>query len=213
MQRKSVLFLCLLSFVMLSGLARAQDFQEGRHYWRYKNAIPVETGKKIEVIEFFSYGCPHCANLEPFLAPWAKKLPPEVQFRRVPVLFQTPWINLAKIHYTLETMGVEEKHSQAVFDALHRDHIALNQEAAFLDWATKRGMERDKVAGIYNSFSVNSSVSRARSQGATYNVQGVPLIVVDGKYASDVEKAGGNEQLLRVVEALIAKAKAERGKN
>ncbi len=205
--------LWLFALALFAGQVLAQDFQEGRHYWRLKSAIPVETGKKIEVIEFFSYGCPHCANLEPFIAAWSKKLPPEVQLRRVPVLFQTPWINLAKIYFTLETLGVEEKHSQAVFDALHRDRISLHQEGPFLDWAAKRGLDREKVASVFNSFSVNSSVSRARSQGASFNVQGVPLVVVDGKFATDVEKAGGNEQILRVIEALIAKAKAERGKN
>ncbi len=214
MPSKPTVFSGLLGALLLlfATLASAQDLQEGRHYLQYKNAFPVETGKKIEVIEFFSYGCIHCAHLEPFLGPWSKKLPADVQFRRVPVLFQNAWINLGKVFFTLETLGVEEQHGQAVFDAYHRDRIALHQDAAFFDWAAKRGLDRNKVASVFNSFSVNSSVSRARALGATYNVQSTPLLVVDGKYVSDVEKAGGNEQLLRVLDALIAKARAERGK-
>ncbi|MBI3146925.1 MAG: thiol:disulfide interchange protein DsbA/DsbL [Betaproteobacteria bacterium] len=208
-QSLSRLLTVLLALV--TGFANAQEPQEGRHYQRIKNAQPVETGKKIEVIEFFSYGCPHCASLEPFISPWSKKLPADVQFRRVPVLFQTPWINLAKIYFTLETLGVEERYSQAVFDALHRERVAIHQEPAFLDWAAKKGLDREKVAGVFASFSVNSSVSRARAQGAAYRVQGVPMIIVDGKFMTDVEMNGGNEQMLRVVEQLITKARAERG--
>ena len=84
----------------------AADLTEGKDYVRLKNPQPVETGKKIEVIEFFSYGCPHCHDLEPFLDAWMAKLPPDVQFRRVPVMFQQRWEALAKIYFTLDAMGV-----------------------------------------------------------------------------------------------------------
>ena len=201
-----------LALTLFSSLVVAQEPQEGRHYQRIKNPVPVETGKKIEVIEFFSYGCPHCAAFEPFIGPWSKKLPADVQFRRVPALFQTPWINLAKVYFTLDTLGAEEKYGLAVFDAYHRERVPLHQETAFFDWAAKKGLDREKVTNVYNSFSVNSSVSRARSIATTYRIQGVPLIVVDGKFVSDVDMSGGFEPLLRLTDHLITKAKQERGK-
>ena len=100
--------LVLIAACLASGSAFAQ-LTEGKNYARIANPQPVETGKKIEVIEFFSYGCPHCAELEPHLDAWLAKLPPDVAFRRVPVMFQQRWMPLAKIYYTLDALGVETK--------------------------------------------------------------------------------------------------------
>jgi thiol:disulfide interchange protein DsbA len=104
----------LLAALSLAAPASAQQLQEGKQFVRLKNPVPVETGNKIEVIEFFSYGCPHCADLEPILEDWMKRLPPDVQFRRVPVLFQPKWVTLAKVYYTLEALGVEPKMTSAI---------------------------------------------------------------------------------------------------
>ncbi|CAG0991378.1 Thiol:disulfide interchange protein DsbA [Burkholderiales bacterium] len=206
-------WLLALVLALFSGLGVAQAPVEGKHYQRLKNPVAVETGKKIEVIEFFSYGCPHCAAFEPYIGPWSKKLPADVQFRRVPALFQTPWVNLAKIYFTLDTLGVEDKLGQSVFDALHKEHLPLQQEAAFMDWAAKKGLDRDKVASVFTSFSVNSNINRARSIATTYRIQGVPLLVIDGKFMADVDMAGGFEQLLKLTDHLVAKARQERGKS
>src|SRR5437867_5533814 len=99
--------------------AGAAEFAEGKDYVRLKNPQAVETGKKIEVIEFFSYGCPHCNDLEPVLHNWAEKLPADVQFRRVPVVFQQRWEALAKIYYTLDAMGAEMRLSPEACKAIH----------------------------------------------------------------------------------------------
>src|SRR5262249_45409397 len=151
---------------------------EGKEYVRLKVAQPVETGKKIEVIEFFSYGCPHCADLEPLLEGWMKTMPPDVQFRRVPVMFQDRWVALAKVYYTLDALGEEQRLSPEVFKAIHQKNIALWQDKTFFDWAASQGIDRKKVEDMYNSFAMAGKVNKARAAAQTYNIQSVPMIVV-----------------------------------
>jgi thiol:disulfide interchange protein DsbA len=203
----------VLAFALLPFTAGAQEPQDGVQYVRLKNPQAVESGKKIEVIEFFSYGCPHCAHLEPFLGPWVKKLPSDVQFRRVPALFQQSWPNLAKGYYTLEALGVEEKLSQSMFDGIHNEHLALHQDQAFFDWAAKKGLDRAKTADIYGSFAINSKLMRAKSLAGAYHLEGVPTLIVDGKFMTDLTRAGGPLELTQLLDKLIAKARQERPKS
>ena len=165
---------------------------EGRQYARI-NPQPVETGKKIEVIEFFSYGCPHCAEFEPFLMEWVKAQPADVAFRRIPVMFQPRWVELAKVFYTLEAMGEDGKLSPEVFSAIHSKGVALWEPAKFYDWAATKGLDRKKVEDIYN-------------------VQEVPLVIVDGKFVTSPSKAGTHAATPVVLNELVAKARAERPK-
>ena len=211
MKRLTVYFLALAAWFAM-GAAAAAEPVEGKDYVRLKNVQPVETGKKIEVIEFFSYGCPHCNDLEPILDAWLAKLPPDVQFRRVPVMFQQRWEALAKIYYTLDAMGDEQRLSPEVFKAIHGAGLPLYQDKAFFDWAAAHGLDRAKVAEVYNSFAVNSKFNRAKAQAQAYNVQSVPTMVVDGKYVTSSDRVGTHAALPPVLDALIAKARAEHGK-
>ena len=206
-----------LASICLAGLAvlaftvmAAAELSEGREYTRLKNPQPVETGKKIEVIEFFSYGCPHCNDLEPFLDDWLKKLPPDVQFRRVPVMFQQRWEPLARIYYTLDALGEETRLSPEVFKAIHVTNVPLYQDKTFFDWAASKGLDRTKVADTYNSFAVSSKFNRAKSLAAAYNVQSVPTIVVDGKFITASDRVGTHANLTGAIDLLVAKARAER---
>jgi len=189
----------------------AEALVEGKNYGRLKIAVPVETGKKIEVIEFFSYGCPHCAELEPHLDAWLAKLPADVAFRRVPVFFQERWINLGKIYYTLDALG-EEKLSPAVFAAIHGGNQSLWNDKTFFDWAASKGLDRKKVEDMYNSFAINGKMSRARQLAQTYSIQSVPTVIVDGKFVTASDMVGTHAQLPAAVDELIAKARAERPK-
>src|SRR6476620_7429308 len=130
-------FLAVLSFAT----AGAADLVEGKNYARLKVPQPVESGKKIEVIEFFSYGCPHCSDLEPYLQTWLKTAPADVQFRRVPVMFQDRWKALAKAYYTREAMGEDVRLSPEVFKAVHVTGTPLYQDKAFFDWAASKGLD------------------------------------------------------------------------
>jgi len=191
----------------------AADLVEGRDYSRMKIPHAVDTGKKIEVIEFFSYGCPHCNDLEAYLQTWVKTLPPDVQFRRVPVMFQDRWRPLAKIYYTLDAMGEDIRMSPEVFKAIHVSGLPLYQEKAFFDWAASKGLDRAKVADIYNSFGVDSKLKRALLLAQEYNIQAVPTLVVDGKFVTSSDRVGGHAGAPAALDALVAKARTERPKS
>jgi len=191
----------------------AQEMVEGKNYFRLKNPVPVESGKKIEVIEFFSYGCPHCADLEPVMQPWIKALPADVQFRRVPVLFQERWIGLAKVYYTLDALGEDARLSPEVFVAIHQNGLNLSNEKTFFDWAASKGLDPKKVADMYASFAIAGKINRAKQQAQIYNIQSVPTVIVDGKFVTASDKVGSHAAMPAAINALVAKARAERPKS
>lgn len=197
----------------IAGGAGAQELQEGRQYVRIKNPVPVEKGSKIEVVEFFSYGCPHCADLEPEIQGWLKTMPADVVFIRYPVMFQERWVTLAKIYYTLEALGVDQKLSPEVFAAIHRDHVNLTSEKAFFDWAAGKGLDRKKVEDVYNSFAIAGKMNKAKSEAQKFNIQSVPTVIVDGKFVTAPDKVGTHAALPPAINQLIAKARAERPKS
>jgi thiol:disulfide interchange protein DsbA len=190
----------------------AQGLVEGTNYVRLRNPQPVETGKNIEVIEFFSYGCPHCGELEPHIQAWLKAKPADVTFRRIPVMFQPRWENLAKGYYTLEALG-EDKLSPDVFVALHARNAQLWNEKEFLDWIASKGVDRKKAEELFNSFGIAGKVSRAKQLAQAYNIQSVPTIIVDGKYATGPERVSGHAGVIAATDLLVQKARAERPKS
>jgi thiol:disulfide interchange protein DsbA len=201
-----------LAAAFVSGAA-AQAPVEGTNYVRLKNQQPTESGKNIEVLEFFSYGCPHCGELEPQLQAWLKNKPADVTFRRVPVMFQPRWENLAKIYYTLDAMGEEAKLAPEIFTAIHGKGVQLWNEKDFLDWAAGKGLDRKKVEDLYKSFAITGKVNRAKQLAGAYGIQSVPTIVVDGKFSTGPERTGGHAAMPGTIDALIAKARAERPKS
>jgi thiol:disulfide interchange protein DsbA len=194
----------------LSMAAAAQSVEEGKEYLRLKSPQPVESGKKIEVIEFFSYGCPHCADLEPILQGWVKTMPADVQLRRIPVMYQERWIPLARIYYTLEALGEEKRLTPEVFSALHSRGVSLWQDKTFFDWAASQGLDRKKVEDMYSSFAMSGKINRARQAAEAYQIQSVPSFVVDGKFVT--YKVSSHRAIPPTLDALIAKARAERPK-
>ena len=203
----------VLALTAVTG-AFAQDMVEGRNYARIKNPQPVETGKNIEVIEFFSYGCPHCGELEPNLQAWLKTKPADVQLRRIPVVFQPRWESLARAYYTLEAMGEENKLSPEVFSSIHAKGIQLWNDKEFFDWAAGKGLDRKKVEELYGSFTVVGKVNRAKQQAQVYQIQSVPTIVVDGKFVTGSERMpNGHAGVPGAIDALVVKARAERPKS
>ena len=198
-----------LAGVAALGQAAAADLQEGKDFRKLEKAQTVETGKKIEVIEFFSFSCPHCKDMEPVLSAWSKKLPADVQMRRIPAQFSPIWTGTAKIWYTLEAMN-EERLVPGVFNAIHGQNLRLDQDKAFFGWAATQGLDRKKVEDMYNSFTVNGKVARAKTLVQAYNVQSVPNFVVDGKYTTDTGQAKRHEDIPPLLDKLIEKSRAER---
>jgi protein dithiol oxidoreductase (disulfide-forming) len=203
----------VLALAVATG-ALAQGMVEGRNYLRLKNAQPIETGKNIEVIEFFSYGCPHCGELEPNLQSWLKSKPADVQFRRIPVVFQPKWENLARAYYTLEAMGEESRLAMDVFTAIHGRGNQLSNDKEFFDWAASKGLDRKKVEDLYGSFTIVGKVNRAKQLAQAYQVQSVPTIIVDGKFTTGPERQpNGHAGVPAAIDALVVKARAERPKS
>ena len=203
----------LLALTLVTG-AWAQGMVEGRNYATLKNPQPVETGKNIEVIEFFSYGCPHCGELEPNLQAWLKTKPADVQLRRIPVVFQPKWETLARAYYTLEALGEETKLALDIFSAIHVKGNQLWNDKEFFDWAAAKGLDRKKVEDLYGSFTVVGKVNRAKQQAQVYQIQSVPTIIVDGKFTTGSERMpNGHAGVPAAIDALVVKARADRPKS
>ena len=194
----------------LSALAAPDAAFEGHDYARVKNPQPVVTGKKVEVLEFFWYRCPHCFQLEPGLATWLKKLPKDAQVRRVPAVFRDDWAPGAKIYYTLEQMGLLDRLHTKVFDAYHVQNINLNDPAVLGSWIAQQGVDRKKFESIYNSFSTQSKVMKGARLATAYAITGVPAFIIDGKYATSVSMTHSEPRLFEVLDQLIDTARKER---
>ena len=201
--------MALVVFAMLAGSASAQ-LVEGKNYVRLSNPQPVETGNKIEVVEFFSYGCPHCAALEPYLDKWLDNLPPDAAFRRVPVMFHPDWAQLAKVYYTLDAMGEAGKLSPEVFKAIHQQNVNLSDKNKFFDWAASKGLDRKKVEEVFSSFAIDGKVKRALQLAQEYHIEGVPTVIVDGKFMTSSDRVGTHANLPPAITELVAKARSER---
>ena len=172
-------------------------------------AQPTDTGSKIEVIEFFWYACPHCFAFEPSLNAWVKKLPSDVAFRRVPAQFAPIWTQHAKLFYTLDAMGEEERLHKKAFDSIHVDHLALDTDANLVDWAGKNGIDKAKFADTMKSFGVAGKLKRAAQVVINYKIDGVPALAVNGKFLTAPSMTGGSDKSLAVCDYLI---EAERRK-
>mgnify|MGYP001110139094 CR=1 FL=1 len=195
----------------LTALAAGPEAFEGHDYARLKNAQPVATGKKIEVLEFFWYRCPHCFQLEPGLDKWLKTLPKDAQLRRVPAVFRDDWMPGAKLYYTLEQMGLLSRLHTKVFDAYHLENLNLNDPALLGGWIAKQGVDRKKFEGIYNSFSIQSKATQGARLATAYGITGVPTLIIDGKYMTSESMTNSEPRLFEVLDQLIVKARAERG--
>jgi thiol:disulfide interchange protein DsbA len=191
----------------LLALAFAAQAQQNPPYATLSPPQPIESSGKIEVTEFFWYGCPHCYHLEPELVAWVKKLPPDVVFKRVHAYPSAAWGAHASIYYTLETMGLVDKLHQKVFDAIHKENLNLANAQVLKDWLTKNGVDAAKYAEVEKSFSVASKLQRARQMTAQYKVDGVPRLFVNGRWYTAPEFAG--ERTFAVVDQLIAMARKE----
>lgn len=165
--------------------------------------------KGVEVIEFFSYACPHCAEFEAPLQDWLKRKPKDVNYRLVPVVFRESWKPLAKLYYALETMGVVDKYHGKIFDAIHKQGRELFDDQSILQWAGEQGLDAAKFGQIYNSFGIDAKVQRGMAMGKAYGVQFTPSLAINGKYytgPSMVTGPGGGLDILRffgVVDHLI----------
>ncbi|MGA0025250.1 MAG: thiol:disulfide interchange protein DsbA/DsbL [Burkholderiales bacterium] len=219
MQTKT-LFRRLLAVAALTlGIAAAHAAQPvpGKEYAPVRPPQPTDSGAKIEVLEFFYYGCPHCNNLQPSLETWLKTKPADVEFRRMPAVFQDGWVPLTRAYYAIEAMGLVEKLHQDMFETLHKKRIRLQNAEAIFDWAASKGVDRKKFADTYNSFGVNGRTQRSIELTRKYDIPGTPAIAIDGKFLTapsmtlKADRTIDYDRFFQVVDALIAEARKAKG--
>jgi thiol:disulfide interchange protein DsbA len=205
----------LAAWLMLpAATMAAENFQLGKDYYEAPFAQPVETGAKIEVREFFWYGCPHCYDIEPYVETWLKKKPANAAFVRTPGMYDR-WVVHARAFYALESINALDKAHSALFAAMHRDKRQLNDETSITNFVAGLGVDREQFRTAWNSFGVRTKLERARALMQDLGLQGVPTFVVDGRYITAPSLMGGGKgnaetRTLQVVDFLVAKAAKER---
>jgi thiol:disulfide interchange protein DsbA len=199
----------VLAGASLIGLnLQAEEIQEGKQYVELQPAVPVSVPGKIEVVELFWYGCPHCYQFEPTLNPWVEKLPGDVNFVRIPAMFGGVWNVHGQMFLALQSMGVEQKVHAAVFDAIHKGGQKLATPEEMAEFLATQGVDQGAFLKAYNSFGVKAQVEKAKKLAAAYQISGVPVLVVNGKYRFDIGSAGGPEQTVDLADQLIDKERS-----
>lgn len=201
----------LAAFVFLfAGLipwaGQAATFEEGLHYETLAETQARSGTAQLEVVEFFSYACPHCHHLEPQLQKWLAAKPDDVRLVRVPVSFGRPaWVALGKVWYTLEAMGLAEQHHAALFEVIHgpREQRPNNIDAV-ADFLAERGVDRRAFVDTYQSFAVDMKARRAQDLVERFAINAVPSLVINGKYKTSVSMAGGGDEVFELTDELLA---------
>jgi thiol:disulfide interchange protein DsbA len=207
MSLRRILAIAVATLGLLAPAANAQQ----QAFTILTPAQPTDGSGKIEVIEFFSYACGHCYTLEPFLESWAAKMPADVVFKRVPGVGSSAWTELGKIYYAFEAMGKLDALHRKAFDAMHKDNVNLVNPKTRYDWVAKLGVDANQFQEVEKSFSVQSKLKRAGQLMGSYKVDGVPMLVVNGKYVTSAGHAGGATKVVPVLENLIAMARKDMG--
>ena len=203
----------LSTALLLAGVAGAWPFVpaaaqgapvEGKDFTKVETPQPSGAPPgKVEVIEFFSYACPHCSSFEPTLEAWQKHMPAEVSFRRVPVPFLMNADNFMKTYYALETIGAVQAVQMKIFQAIHIERQRLDTPENIAAFLAKNGVDATKFLAAFKSFSVATSVSRGKKMVADYKVERVPTLVVAGRWMTSPSQAGSQERALAVVDQLV----------
>ena len=179
----------------------------------YKNIVPAQPTQvaegKIEVVEIFWYGCPHCYDFEPHVNNWVANLPEDVEFRRMPGIFSKSWVAHARAYYAAEKLGVLEQIHTPLFEALHKDRKRIFSESELKDFFESKGVDGDEFTRAYNSNEVEVKFKQAFLMGQRYKITGVPAVVVNGKYMTGAALAGSYDNLLKTMDMLVDKERGE----
>jgi thiol:disulfide interchange protein DsbA len=199
----SASFFAFALMVMATNSSFAASYNAGEHYEVISPAQPTSSKDKIEVVEMFWYGCPHCFRLEPFVERWLKKKPANVKFVRMPGVFRPSWEIHARAYYTAEILGVVDKVHRPMFDAIHEMKQRMNTESSILALFVKHGVPEKDFKRVFRSFAVETKLRRAKDMGTRYQAKGVPALIVNGKYRTSGHAAGCNSMVFMVVNQFI----------
>jgi len=206
--------LCLVAVALGAGAPARAQLVEGKDYRLLTPPRPTSSPGKIEVVEFFSYACPHCAKFNPLVSVWVAKQPKDVAFKRVAVSYgRPPWMNLSRTYYALESTADLKKLDAALFRAIHDDHQNLFDEQSIADWVGKEGGDAARFANAYVSFGVNNETVQADQMAEDYGIDAIPTLAINGRYvvvsptqAADEEQTF--RELLVLTDKVIAMARA-----
>ena len=218
---KKIFLALALCGVALAAAAGTADPKNGVEYLTLATPQNTDAGKKVEVIEFFAYYCPHCNAFEPALAAWVRQQGGNIVFKRIHVPYDKSTLPQQRLFFTLEAMGLTEQYHDKVFHAMHVEHQRLNSDEAVFDFAEKQGIERKKFIDAYRSFGIDARLRRASAMMEAYRIDSWPTIAIDGRFltspsqANQGSKDAQNEAQLdagaiKVMDFLVAKAKAEK---
>ncbi len=202
-----------LCFFQLPANAQSSGPIAGKEYIKLNPAQPTDSGQKIELLEFFWYGCPHCEHLQAPLNVWLKKLPPDVVLKHTPAVFDDSWLPLTRAYYTIETMGLVDKLHGEFFNAIHKQNQRLKDAATIIDWAASKGVDRKTFSDTYNSFGINGRTQRSVELTRKFDVTGTPSIAIDGKYLTApsmtlrADRSVDYDRFFKVIDALIIEAR------
>ena len=196
-------YFAMLIAVTLSSAVYALEWGEG--YDPIDPPAPVDSGDKIEVVEFFWYGCPHCYTLDPYVTEWLKSKPENVEFKHIPVPLNPTWTPHTHFFYAAEALGVIDKLHGPLFDALHKDKRRIYDKKSLVKFAVDHGVDEKELLKAWNSFAVSVKVKRAKKLGQSYRISGVPAVGINGKYKTSGSLAGTYPKMLEIIDQLIDK--------
>lgn len=190
----------------------SQDFQEGRDYQVLSHPQPVSSGARVEVLEFFYYGCPVCYEAEPHVARWLLRAGPSVAIQRVPAVFTESSESFARTFYTLSAMNQIARLHWPIYDNHHFDGKQLNEEKNIVEWVSHNGVDHDRFVALWHSEQIAAQVAAAKKALETYEVKAVPTFIIDGKYLATSRVTGSVKSMMEVVDFLVGRAVSERKK-
>lgn len=203
MKRILCLLLVLFAPVVLASVDSA-PFKEGVDYKKLKSPEPTSDSSKVEVIEVFWYGCPHCYRFQPYIQEWLKNKPDNVAYVRMPAILRDDWSLHARAFYTAQTLGVLDKIHEPMFNAIHAEKRYLFSEDALMEFFAEFGVSNDDFRKTFHSFTVDSKVRRAKQMTQRYRIPGTPAVVINGKYLTGPGMAKGFANMIRVINYLVA---------
>ena len=201
--KKLSLLVVAIATVAVLGLASTSSAIAAQGYEMVTPAQPTTSKDQVEVVELFWYGCPHCYKLEPFVERWLKRKPKNVKFVRMPGVFRDSWKIHARAYYTAEILGVVDKVHKPMFEAIHDQKRRMNDETSIMGLFNAHGVSNKDFKRVFHSFAVETKLRRAKDMGSRYGAKGVPAIIVNGKYRTGAQAAGGNAKVFKVVNQLV----------
>ena len=214
---RSIVSTLMLGCLAVAATAQQPQVKTDLPYRVIEPALPPLSGAlgdsardRIEVIQFFYYGCPHCFDMQPILDDWLAKKPADVEFRYVPALRDDKWLVLTRAAFALEILGADRRLRRPIYDVINFDGAVLTDPAKFADWAARNGVDRARFMAVYESAEVTTRVEAARKATNDYGVRATPTFVVAGKYSFSSGQAGSHYEAIRLLNQFVDLARRER---